>query len=117
MASEPQPSNVHEGADVDGPPVPTNAEDRKAAAAMSTLEGRGDEDEGKGKDVDADALGKAMKSLNVGDGEAKKAEKKVKVEAIDVTLLVSYTNVVKVFMLMVCRLSNWNCRKSRLRSC
>jgi hypothetical protein len=116
MASEPQPSNVQEGADVDGPPVPTNAEDRKAAAAMSTLEGRGDEDEGKGKDVDADALGKAMKSLNVGDGEAKKAEKKVKVEAVDVTLLVSYSKDIYVMRLMASRLSSWNYLRLKLRS-
>jgi hypothetical protein len=92
MASEPQPSNVQEGAEIDGPPVPTNAEDRKAAAAMSTLEGRGrDDDEAKsGKGVDTEALGQAMKNLNVGDEGAKKAEKKVKVEAVDVTLLVCF---------------------------
>lgn len=87
--SEPIISNAQDGAD-ETPPVPTNAEDRKTAAAMSNLEGRGDEDEG-GKEVDADALGKAMKNLNVKDEGAKKTEgKKIKVEAADVSLLVSW---------------------------
>lgn len=92
MASEPQPSNVHEGADADGHPAPSNAEDRKAAAAMDKLDQRGagdDEEGGSKKDVDAEALGKAMKNLDVKESAEKLAEKKVKVEAVDVTLLVS----------------------------
>lgn len=90
MAEEPQPPTVREGAE-DPPALPANAEDRKAAAALSSLDAR-DEDEStaKGKDVDTEALGKAMKSLDVKDS-GKKAEtpaKKVKIEAADVSLLV-----------------------------
>ena len=90
MASEPQSSTVQEGADPENTPVPTNAEDRKTAAALSSLEGRPDEDEGKsGKDVDTEALGKAMKNLDVKDGKGAEKKKVVKVEAADVALLVS----------------------------
>ncbi|KAF2665142.1 hypothetical protein BT63DRAFT_85926 [Microthyrium microscopicum] len=97
MASEPQPSTVHEGADNEDAPVPTNAEDRKTAAAMSNLEGRGDEDDSRnGKHVDAEALGKAMQSLSVESGADKAAEKKVKVEAVDVSLLVEQLELSKI---------------------
>jgi hypothetical protein len=93
MASEPQPPTVHEGADPDSVPVPTNAEDRKTAAALSSLSGRDDDDSKAGKEVDTEALGKAMKNLDVskdGGGTAEKKKKKViRVEAGDVALLVS----------------------------
>ncbi len=99
MASSPQPSNIHEGAESaeadENPTVqPASAEDRKTAAALSALEARGgeDDDEKKSKDVDTDALGKAMKNLEVkGEGkqEVKKEEKKIKIDAADVGLLVS----------------------------
>lgn len=86
MAEEPQPSNVHEGAG--GPEAtPANAEDRKAAAAMDSLDTRG-EDEGK-RDVNTEALGQAMKNIS-GAGEKKVEEKRaVKVDPADVNLLVS----------------------------
>jgi len=95
MAEEPQPSNVHEGATADETPLPTNAEDRKAAAALSSLESRGgdDDDGGKSKAVDTEALGKAMKNLDVKDSRPKAGRevpaKKIKVDQADVTLLVS----------------------------
>jgi hypothetical protein len=108
--AEPQPSTIHEGADPDAieasenPSVPTSAEDRKAAAALSSLETHGgaeDEESSKKKqNVDADALGKAMRNLEIVAGqnkdttksrEATKKEevKKVKVDAKDVSLVVS----------------------------
>jgi hypothetical protein len=85
MASEPAPSNDNDG-DL---PTAKSAEDRKAAAALSNLDSRGADDEsGKKHDVDTEALGKAMENLDVSkkDGDA---GKKVKVEAKDITLLVS----------------------------
>lgn len=98
--AEPQPPNVQEGADQ--PDVlPANAEDRKAAAAMSSLDARGGEDEASSapkKNIDMKALGEAMKHLGGGQ-EAKKTEgtsakkevevkKVVKVDAADVALVV-----------------------------
>ncbi len=92
MASDPLPSASSEAAE--DVALPSNAEDRKAAEAMSKLEDRGDDDHDDGsarKEVDAEALGKAMKNLAIGAGALKAAEmkKKVKVEAADVTLVVS----------------------------
>jgi hypothetical protein len=86
MASEPQPDET--------PPVPKNAEDRKTAASLSKLEGRNEDDEPvKGnKGVDTEALGQAMKNLDVKDDSSakpKEPEKKIKLDAADVTLLVS----------------------------
>lgn len=101
--AEPQPSNVTEGADAPDV-VPANAEDRKAAAAMNSLDTRG-EDETKGKkDVDMKAVQEAMKNLEAGaqpqgktttisEGSKKEdAPKKplVKVDAGDVALMVSF---------------------------
>lgn len=91
MASEPQPEEIQEGAS--DPHAPTGtAEDRKAAAALSSLDARDDES-GEKKDVDSKALGEAMKNLTVTEGKGKAEEKKkiVKVEAQDVTLLVCWT--------------------------
>jgi hypothetical protein len=89
MAEEPQPSTLVEGATEEST-LPTNAEDRKAAAALSSLDARGDDDEeasSKGKDVDTAALDKAMKNLDV---KASKADVyKGKIEAEDVKLVVS----------------------------
>ncbi|KAF2823530.1 hypothetical protein CC86DRAFT_396289 [Ophiobolus disseminans] len=88
--AEPQPSEVHEGAA--DPHAPTGtAEDRKAAAALSTLDTQ--DDTGEKKEVDTKALDKAMKGLGVND---RKEEKKVvKVEAADVNLLVFELEVTK----------------------
>ena len=79
--AEPQPSTTPPNHDADDstPVVPTNAEDRKAAAALSSLEAH-DEDEGKpnGKgpnNIDQEALGRAISRLEVSSG-AKGAEGK-----------------------------------------
>jgi len=99
MAEEPQPPNIQEGADA--PDVlPANAEDRKAAQAMSSLDAKPDEDAAPKKEIDVKALNAAMKSL--GGGQEKKAggaaaakkeqeapKKVVKVDQADVALLVS----------------------------
>jgi len=90
--AEPQPRNLHEGATTgdieDEVQAAKSAEDRKAAAAMASMGANGGDDAGSTA-VDQEAATKAMKSLG---GEAKKpeaaAQKKVKVEAADVTLLV-----------------------------
>jgi hypothetical protein len=82
--AEPQPPDVQEGAA--DPHAPTStADDRKAAAALSTLDVQ---DDATTKEVDSKALDKAMKRLDVKEtkGEEKKS---VKVEAADVNILVS----------------------------
>jgi len=99
--AEPQPPNVTEGAEA--PDVlPANAEDRKAAAAMNSLDTRGEEEAKPKKEVDMKAVQEAMKNLDVGASASKtasqpatakkeEAPKKpaVKVDAADVALLVS----------------------------
>ena len=99
MAEEPQPSHIQEGAD---PPesLPANAEDRKAAKAMSSLDAKVDDtDAAPKKEVDIKALNDAMKMLGAGE-EQKKPEKAksakeeapkplLKVDGGDVALLVS----------------------------
>lgn len=83
--AEPQPSAVQEGAA--DPHAPTGtADDRKAAAALSTLDAP--EDNGVKKEVDGKALDKAMKGLNVKDAKTEEKKKNVKVEPADVNLLV-----------------------------
>ena len=108
--AEPQPSNVREGADIEDehPTKPASAEDRKAAAALSSLDVRGDDDEATTKKSEADqkALGEAMSRLEVagkintttaktakaGEGETTK-KKSVKVDQGDVALLVGIASV------------------------
>ncbi|KAH6651013.1 hypothetical protein F5144DRAFT_71377 [Chaetomium tenue] len=90
MAEDRQPADIVEGAtsgDVEDEVQPTakSAEDRKAAAALSKLDARGD-DEGASREVDQEAVKNAMSSL--GGGAAKKDVKTVKVDAADVKLLV-----------------------------
>ena len=101
MAEEPQPSNIQEGAD---PPdaLPANAEDRKAAKAMASLDTKTDEITAQPKkEVDLKALDDAMKNLGVGGQEQKAAvvegkkreevsKPLVKVDQGDVGLLVSF---------------------------
>ncbi|KAI1138076.1 hypothetical protein F5Y05DRAFT_385110 [Hypoxylon sp. FL0543] len=92
--AEPQPRNVHEGAgsgDVEDEVQTTakSAEDRKAAAAMASLDARGD-DASTSNAVDQEAVSKAMKSLGNGGAAEKKEVKKVKVDAADVALLVGF---------------------------
>ncbi|QIW96827.1 hypothetical protein AMS68_002345 [Peltaster fructicola] len=100
--TEPQPPNVQEGAD---PPdvLPANAEDRKAAQALSSLDAKGDDDGANKKELDIKALNDAMSRLGVGKTktskptETKKEEPKklVKVDQADVTLLVEHLDVSK----------------------
>ncbi|KAF2751959.1 hypothetical protein M011DRAFT_10799 [Sporormia fimetaria CBS 119925] len=99
MAEEPQPSTVHEGAS--DPHAPTStAEDRKAAAALSSLDAQDAKPVGD-KNVNTKALDEAMKNLSVeskaGSEKRTVSEKKtVKVAAADVTLLVSELEISKV---------------------
>ena len=107
--AEPQPATVQEGMDPDGPPAPTGADARKAAAALSSIDARGEEDETKQsstvKNIDQEALGQAISRLELSTGKVtpggeeqkkKEAERrkereqraKVKVDAADVGLLV-----------------------------
>ena len=81
--AEPQPSTVSEGAADPHSPTST-AEDRKTAAALSTLDAQ--DEAGEKKDVNSKALHKAMEGLSVKD--KKKVDKAAKVEAGDVALLV-----------------------------
>jgi len=86
MAEEPQPSDIQEGATEVQAPTGT-AEDRKAAAALSSLDAQEDESSGK-KEVDTKALGEAMKNLNVQAKADEEKKKVVKIEPADVSLLV-----------------------------
>ncbi|KAH8723999.1 hypothetical protein GQ44DRAFT_709479 [Phaeosphaeriaceae sp. PMI808] len=83
--AEPQPSEIQEGAADPHAPSGT-AEDRKAAAALSTLDVQ--EEAGEKKEVDSKALDKAMKGLNI-KNKSGDERKTVKVEAADINLLVS----------------------------
>ena len=99
---EPQPSAIRESADaedIEHPPAPASAEDRKAAAALSSLDAKDDDEFTVQKlDVDQKALGDAMSRLQVAGkgketGENKsrtegEVKKKVKVDQADVALLV-----------------------------
>jgi hypothetical protein len=94
MAEDRQPADIVEGAgsgDVEDEIQSTakSAEDRKAAAALSKLDARGDDDEpAPGREVDQEAVKNAMNAL--GGSADKKETKKVKVDAADVNLLVGY---------------------------
>lgn len=99
--AEAQPPTITEGAttgDVDDeiPAVAKSAEERKAAAALSSLDTPRD-DESTSKNVDEEALRKVMERLGGGKAvngtvakkeEQKVVKKTVKVDAADVTLLV-----------------------------
>ncbi len=106
--AEPQPPNFQEGAD---PPdvLPANAEDRKAAAAMSSLESANVESATvPKKEVDVKALTDAMKMLEAGSGgisskrkETKKKEEEkkevlIKVDAADVNFVMDQCDMSKV---------------------
>jgi CRISPR/Cas system-associated protein Cas10 (large subunit of type III CRISPR-Cas system) len=108
--AEPQPPTIQEGIDPEGPPPLTGTDARKAAAALSSLDARGDEDEtaqsSTVKNIDQEALVNAISRLELTSGkvtpggeEQKKREAerkrererraKVKVDVVDVGLLVS----------------------------
>lgn len=92
-AEEPQPPNVHEGADA-----------AKASAALSSLDRNDDDaDTGNSKSADTEALGKAMQNLDVKE-EKKEPVKKIKIDAEDVKLLVS---AVCVGLRLGCGLMMW----------
>lgn len=100
---ESQPPTVVEGAttgDVEDeiPQAAKSAEDRKAAAAMSSLDAPREDDSTNTKQIDQEAVRKAMDRLSGKEAtngivakksdERKVVKKIVKVEAADVTLLV-----------------------------
>ena len=99
--AEPQPPQVHEGAiDQEDEPsiLPASGDARKAAAALSSLDARGEDDSVKKSQADQEALGKAMSRLELVEkppvqskGKEPEGEKKkiVKVDQADVALLVS----------------------------
>lgn len=91
MAEEKQPPGLVEGAtgevEDEVQDKAKSAEDRKAAAALSKLDAR--DDDVAGASVDQEGLSKAMNKLNVSKAAENKDVKKVKVDAADVTLLVS----------------------------
>lgn len=91
MAEEKQPPGLVEGAtgevEEEVQDKAKSAEDRKAAAALSKLDAR--DDDVAGASVDQEGLNKAMNKLSVSKTTENKDLKKVKVDAADVTLLVS----------------------------
>jgi hypothetical protein len=113
-----QPGNIVEGAgagDVeDEVPTAKSAEDRKAAAALSKLDTRGDDEAAPAREVDQEAVSRAMNSLGGGAGKKsddKKEVKKIKVDAADVALIVSLTS--KLLSRSLCMLTE---DASRLRN-
>ncbi|KAF8856574.1 hypothetical protein BDZ45DRAFT_745330 [Acephala macrosclerotiorum] len=107
--ADPQPPNAVEGAttgdiDEEVPIAAKSAEDRKAAAALSTLDNRDDDSAGT-KDVDQEAVRKAMERLGgatetngtvAKKDETKVVKKAVKVDPADVTLLVEELELTKM---------------------
>ncbi|KAF2643420.1 hypothetical protein P280DRAFT_394814 [Massarina eburnea CBS 473.64] len=93
--AEPQPAAIQEGAAE--PHAPTgSAEDRKAAAALSSLDAPTQDDDAAGKkNVDSKALGEAMKGLSVKEHAGDEKKKVVKIEASDVSLLASELEIPK----------------------
>ncbi|KAF1349969.1 hypothetical protein BDV97DRAFT_352880 [Delphinella strobiligena] len=90
--AEPQPAGIREG-DPTPSAVPSSAEDRKTAAALSNLDAQADNDTTI-KQADTEALGNAMKGLSVGTHAAAAAQKKaVKVDSADVTMLAQQLDV------------------------
>lgn len=91
MAEEKQPPGLVEGAtgevEDEVQDKAKSAEDRKAAAALSKLDAR--DDDVAGASVDQEGLNKAMNKLSVSKVAETKDLKKIKVDAADVTLLVS----------------------------
>ncbi|KAI0539792.1 hypothetical protein GGR58DRAFT_499830 [Xylaria digitata] len=69
-----------------------SAEDRKAAAALASMDSSGDGTEA--AEVDATAVSKAMKNLGTAPAAVKEV-KKVKVDAADVALLVDELELTK----------------------
>ncbi|KAG4031460.1 hypothetical protein MFRU_009g02340 [Monilinia fructicola] len=109
--SESQPPAVVEGAttgDIDDeiPQKAKSAEDRKAAAALSSLDAPREDDSPSTKDIDQEAVRRAMDRLTgtkttdgtvAKKGDEKKVVKKtVKVEAADVNLLVEHLELTKI---------------------
>ncbi|KAF2209419.1 hypothetical protein CERZMDRAFT_87092 [Cercospora zeae-maydis SCOH1-5] len=103
MAEEPQLPNVQEGADA--PDVlPSSNEDRKAAAALSSLDAPSEDVKPK-KETDLKALNEAMKALmpaakskETASSAANKDDaprKLVKVDAADVAMLVEQLDLNK----------------------
>jgi hypothetical protein len=101
--ADPQPPTIIEGAttgDVDDeiPVAAKSAEDRKAAAALSSLDAPREDESTSTKDVDVEAVRKAMERLGGSastngtvakkDDDKKVVKKSVKVDPADVTLLV-----------------------------
>ncbi|KAM3087918.1 hypothetical protein ACMFMG_001986 [Clarireedia jacksonii] len=109
--AEAQPPTIVEGAttgDVDDeiPQAAKSAEDRKAAAALSSLDAPRDDDSTSTKDVDQEAVRQAMNRLAgtstangavAKKGDDKKVVKKIiKVDPADVTLLIDELELTKI---------------------
>lgn len=108
MAESPQPPALQPG--VSDPHAPTaSAEDRKAAAALSSLDAQDDDAGVAKKNVDQKALGEAMKNLSVSegkkDGNSASPEKKkvVKVDAAHVAVLVNHLELPKMQVMELLR--------------
>lgn len=126
--AEQQPPNLVEGAtsgDIEDEVLPTakSAEDRKAAAALSKLDARGDDDGSPGREIDQEAVKNAMSALDNKKGVEKKEVKKVKVDAADVALLVRFRPGDQAMgggggaFTNVHRSRSWSCPRLRLRNC
>ncbi|KAF4552990.1 Hypothetical protein D9617_8g050030 [Elsinoe fawcettii] len=105
--AEPQPSTVEKGDTTQS--VPAGGDDKKAAAALSSLDQPSVSDDSSAKkEIDTKALGDAMQRLGVASGtngtaKAAKTEKKVeepakkiKIEGADVAVVVEQCDMNKV---------------------
>jgi len=102
--AEPQPPNAKAGSSAaeeqENPTLkPASKDDAKAAAALSSLDARGDDDaETTSKPGDSAALAGAMKDLKVdgsSESKAKAPPKKVKIDPKDVALVVDQLDMNK----------------------
>lgn len=89
--------------------APKTAEDRKAAAALASLDAvpREDEAAAANHQVDSAAVSRAIKTAPAGGAAAAGPAKKVKVDSADVTLVVSGTNLCHVL------LAPWICHEAK----
>ncbi|KAI9743642.1 MAG: hypothetical protein M1818_002958 [Claussenomyces sp. TS43310] len=98
--ADPQPPTVVEGAttgDVEDeiPALPKSAEDRKAAAALSSLDTRREDEAVSTKNVDQDAVKKAMDRL-AGTGAQENHEKKEEQKEVRKVVKIDQADVIQI---------------------
>lgn len=110
--AEPQPRNVKEGAtagDIEEEGTKAkSAEDRKAAAALASMDSNGDGGSSAAADVDIAAASKAVRNLGTAAAPAsgeKKDVKKIKIDPAEVQIIVSFPSHCRPSLGVFCLLS------------